>query len=243
MEYQKPSLAGILILLLLSINLSAEEESGTQEAAPPKPLPIETNAPPYIPPAPANPTPMTRVATGGTRGPDLKFPTVTLLVPEHVGRTILEQPSLFWYVSNTTRQPTVFTLSINDQINPLLELNIGSPVKAGVHKLDFKEHNIRLVAGKIYDWSVSINENADTASSGDLVARAFIQRVEETDKLASIATETDPLKKALAYAQNGIWYDAFTTLSQKTADDALRQQLSRQMTALLKQVGIPLPTP
>lgn len=236
----------LLIIALLSLALAApicadEDESQNVSAIVEQPAQTEQQKiEPYVPPVPARPTPNVRVATGGTRGAELKFPTVTLLVPDHVAFTSDPQPIVYWHISERTRQPTVITLSINDEINPLLELKLNSPVEPGIHALKFSDHDITLVKDKIYEWSVSINENPDGPSSGDLIAKAFIQRVAVNDEIAAAKSSGDLIDMVRIFAQGGLWYDALSTTFMPIDDPKMQMEIKDLKASMLRQVGIEL---
>ena len=235
-----------LIITLLSLVLAApiyadDEESKKVSAIEEQPAQTEQKKiEPYVPPVPARPTPNVRVATGGTRGTELTFPTVTLLVPDHVAFTSDPQPIVYWHISERTQQPTVITLSINDEINPLLELTLNSPVEPGIHALKFSDHNITLIKDKIYEWSVSINENPHGPSSGDLIAKAFIQRVAVNNEIAAVKSSGDLIDIIRTFAQGGLWYDALSTASAPIDDPEKQIEITNLKASMLRQVGIEL---
>lgn len=236
---EHPALFRLLyILIWLAVFIPTAFAADEQKPS----APPATTSKPYIPPSPQNPTPLIRTATGGTRGENKLFPTVTLLVPEHVGYTLLEQPTVYWHISTAAKQSAVLTLSVHDRTNPLLEYRLPAPVPAGVHSLDFTQHGIRLQPDKIYEWSVSINENAGEASSGDLVAKGFIQRIQADPDLTATELEQDPLERARVYAGAGIWYDALAILSQPHPDPSVQSRMRNRRREMLEQVNIKLDT-
>ena len=247
MENSTIRMITISALIILTTGSPAVAEENERPVKPAQTQEPESNkqvqAKPYIPPAPVHATPHTRVATGGTRSADLKFPSVTLLVPDHVSHTVKAQPIVYWHISETTKQPTVLTLSINDEINPLLELLLTSPVDAGIHELKFSDHAIQLQEGKIYEWSVSINERLDAPSAGDLIAKAFIERVPSTDEIKSAEESNDLFALSMAYAQEGLWYDAFAVVSTPLPISEQRQKIEALRKSMLNQVGINLGSP
>ena len=194
----------------------------------------------YVPPAPARPTPNVRIATGGSRNANLNLPTITLLVPDHVAFTSRSQPVVYWHISGHTRQPTVLTLSINDEVNPLLELELNPPIERGIHVLKFSDHNISLAKNKIYEWSVSINEIPGRPSSGDLIARAFIQRVDVNEKINAVKNSDDIVEIIRTFAQESLWYDALAAASTATADPNKQSEVGNLKASMLRQVGIKL---
>ena len=54
-------------------------------------------------------TPRARVG-GGLRGTEGKDPEIVALVPDHVGLTVKQAPSLNWFLSKPTSLPIRFTL-------------------------------------------------------------------------------------------------------------------------------------
>ncbi len=191
----------------------------------------------YIPPAPTRPTPLIRVATGGTRSSNNGFPVVTLLVPEHVALTVKEQPTLYWHISEATRKPVVLTLIDPDTVKPLLEEPLQGPIPRGIHALKLADHGIRLQSNKIYEWSVRVMEDPNDPS-GDAVARSFIERMTANADIRAVVENSNPFNQAQSYARNGIWHDALAVTLEQAAGVQARGRLRRARDLLLEQVGL-----
>src|SRR5690348_10107472 len=75
---------------------------------------------PFIYTPPKKPTPRARV--GGTlRGTEGTEPELVALVPDHVGLTIKQTPTLNWYLSKPTTYALRFTLNDTQKVVPLYE--------------------------------------------------------------------------------------------------------------------------
>ncbi len=170
---------------------------------------------PYNPPG-SPPVPNTRITSAVSRSTGYDGLKVTLAMPEHVAYTVSPHPTLYWFFSQSVVDRTVVVTLIDDNKpidsagTPLLEQIIGSAATRGLHELDLSALNppVRLEAGKRYKWSVSVR-NAEYASSADLVAEAYIQRVPESTALKAAHALNDGDQLAALYGINGIWIDAF----------------------------------
>lgn len=191
----------------------------------------------YIPPAPMRPTPLIRVATGGTRSSYNGFPIVTLLVPEHVALTTKEQPTLYWHISQATQKPVVFTLIEHDAVKPLLEEPFRNPVSRGIHAVKLADYGIRLEANKIYEWSVSIIDDPSDPS-GDAIARSFIQILSPNAEIIAIQQQSEPLSRAQGFARLGVWHDALAAALEEVSNIQARDKHRRTFNLLLKQVEL-----
>ena len=126
----------------------------------------------------------------------------------------------------------MFTLTNEDEIDPLIRIGIERPKQAGLQRIDLAEFDFHLETGKEYEWSVALvpdetSRARDLVTLGwiervDAVALGWIERVEEPDDL--VASEAAANTAALAAA--GLWYDAV-----EAANDEERA-------ALLDQVGL-----
>jgi hypothetical protein len=74
--------------------------------------------------------------------------------------------------------------------------------------------------------------------SRDVIAKGVIKRIDPPGDLANRVTQMGDLERAAAFAQAGIWYDAFESVCnaiEAHPDDA---SLRAQRAALLQQVGL-----
>ncbi|MGE3979252.1 MAG: DUF928 domain-containing protein, partial [Nitrospira sp.] len=123
---------------------------------------------PLIYTPPKKPTPRARVG-GALRGTEGNEPELVALVPDHVGLTVKQTPTLNWYLSKPTVYPLRFTLNDTQKIRPIYEGTLPAPAQAGVQSIDLKALGLTLEPNIQYRWFVSARRNADSYSE-DVVA-------------------------------------------------------------------------
>jgi hypothetical protein len=192
---------------------------------------------PYIPPRRVRPAPVIRTS-GGTRGigPDLL--DVTLLVPDHVGLTLEAQPTLYWEFSQETSARIHVTVIDEESVEPLLAVSAAGSASGGIHALRLADYEVRLEVGKTYEWSIAVVPDPDRREL-DKVARAFIARIAADEPLRAALGEADRRTRSRVLAQNGIWYDAFASLSEAIAAEPANRAIRAERASLLEQVGLP----
>jgi hypothetical protein len=163
---------------------------------------------------------------------------LSVLVPDHTGLTVKEQPSLFWFISGDTTLPVELTISDPNASEPVLETRIPGPVKRGIHRVRLADYGVRLTPGVGYQWSVSVIPDS-ARRSRDIVGSGKIERVEfSTDLQARVAgAGKDDL--ATRYAEAGIWYDALEAVSDLVERSPGDNKPLTYRAILLRQVGLP----
>ena len=176
--------------------------------------------------APAvNPAP--RRIGGSTRGVPPSLPAVIALVPDHLGLTVHEQPTLYWYLSAATAARIEVAIIEPGVESPLLEVTVPGSAP-GMQRIDLGTHGVNLRSGVEYEWSVAlIADNAQR--SRDVVSGGAIIRVDRPgDRSQSPAT----------LASRGHWYDALMALDHAQGDARFAPEMRAQRAALLEQVGL-----
>ena len=223
--------AVVLLPGFASLGLAADtdKDAGQQTAAPvAKPMPL------YKPPSRG--APASRVG-GGTRGLAGDRPTLVVLAPDHTGLTVLEQPTLYWYLSKPARMRLEISIINDEAIDPVLEETISSPKAAGIQSYNLANNDIKLKTGVEYRWFVALVPD-ETQRSNDIIAGGTIMRVNEDpamkEKLAASKSMSD---KAIILAENSIWYDAIDAIS-TAIEEQDSPQLHEIRAAMLEQVGL-----
>jgi len=193
------------------------------------PLPIYT---------PRNKT-MPRARVGGSlRGTDGKDPEIVALVPDHVGLTMKQAPSLNWYLSKPTSLPIRFTLNDIRSVKPMHEGPIPTPVQAGIQSLNLKDLGLTLEPDVQYRWYISAIRDPDQPGT-DIVAGGVIERCEFSTCLVEMEVDlTCDQHSVLRNAVRGFWYDAMSCLCDLITTNQKDASLRRMRAALLKQVGL-----
>ena len=175
---------------------------------------------------------------GGTRS-DVPDRTVVLsvLTPDHTGLTTHEQPSLFWFVSQPTKNPVELTMLEDKSKKTILEKQLAAPIGPGVQRVRLADYGTRLAPGVEYRWFVAIVADP-TKRSSDSIAGGFIQRVEPSASLLERLKQGSPRDVPSVYAEEGIWYDALSSLSDQIDAAPNNTDLRAQRAALLDQVRL-----
>jgi hypothetical protein len=230
----------ILLALVFAVPaLAIPALAETEEPASPQtdvsaPAPAAASAPRlaiYRPPSVGKPT---RTVGGGSRGPGDGVPELYVLVPQHVGRTVSEQPSLFWYVDDVPATPirVDFTLLDEDGIDPLVHVTLEPITRAGTHRVQLSDYDVKLEAGREYEWSISLIPDL-SARGKDIVSTGWIDRVTAPSGMDEALSSGGEEARVFIFAENGLWYDALAALEQRSEGDR-----GEMRAALLRQVGL-----
>lgn len=213
---------------------------GTLTAADPSAAPNtlrsdDPQLPVYTPPKKLMP----RARVGGTlRGSDGHEPELVALVPDHVGLTVKQTPTLNWYLSKPTTYPLRFTLNDIQKITPLYEGVLSPPTKEGVQSIDLKALGVMLEPNVQYRWFVSASPNPDSPSR-DIVAGGMIERCEFSECLTVTSVNlTCDRESVRTNALIGFWYDAMGCVCSLIEKEPTDPSLRRLRAALLRQVGL-----
>jgi hypothetical protein len=174
---------------------------------------------------------------GGTRGIGEQLVTLFVLAPNHVGLTIQEQPTLYWYLSKSTNLPIEVTIIIEEATHPILEKRILLPVRSGIHPLRLKDFGLRFSTGTQYRWFLALVPDPDRRSR-DIVAGGIIERIETPEDLRKKLVQADKRAAVQIYAEAGIWYDTLMAISELIEANPNDTVLRKQRAALLEQVGL-----
>jgi hypothetical protein len=179
--------------------------------------------------------PVVRVA-GSSRadGPDIKL---LVIAPEHVGLTTQEQPSLYWYNSRPVKTKFELTIVQKQKAAPLLEFRLDSAAEVGIHQLPLADHNIKLAVDTEYRWIVALVFDQDSRSR-DVVASGMIKRITPGEELKKRLAGAKPNELPFIYAEEGIWYDAISSLGDLIEAHPGNDLFHKQRAALLQQVGL-----
>jgi len=161
---------------------------------------------------------------------------VRLAAPaDHVGLTREASPRLWWSLDAPSDHPIRVTLTSEDGLDPLLDVELPPPHPAGLRAIDLSEHSVRLERGEDLRWFVSIV--VDPAQpSRNLVAGGGIRRV-GLDGEAEAALAAVPLaERGHALARQGLWYDAFDFFAELERRHPEAETADRFALGLLEQV-------
>jgi hypothetical protein len=177
---------------------------------------------------------------GASRGSDFaKIPSIEALVPEQMGYTLDAQPTLYWYLSDSTDRRVDFTLDAQDanSADPESEFTLRGPHEAGINRIDLASHGVTLRPDVTYMWYVTLLP--DPPSRDDArVSGGAIQLMTTPPELQHELDAADADQHPFILAAAGIWYDALSVLSEGVRSASGGAQRGAQRAALLKQVGL-----
>jgi len=163
------------------MTLAASDQPSVAQSKPTEDVPL----PIYTPPKKL--TPRARVG-GGLRGTDGKEPEIVALVPDHVGLTVKQAPSLNWFLSKPTSLPIRFTLIDIRSVKPLYEGPIPTPGQVGVQSLNLKDLSLALEPDVQYRWYISAIRNTDSPSQ-DIVCRRLLEKKKVSKRRGETAVD------------------------------------------------------
>jgi len=211
-----------------------QTEKETPQATPPPPAPAPT-APGslvYIRPRGA----AGGREGGGTRG-EAATGLVALLPEDHAALTTREQPTLYWYLAESTPSRVDLIVNRGQDEKPLLEKTLPGPFSAGVHAVAFADVGVQLEPDVVYKWYVEVIPDP-ARRSRDSFSGGTIQRVRPSAQLVTALAQAKPTERAAVFARNGIWCDALAELSNQLAAHPNDTELQGKWAALLDQVGL-----
>lgn len=203
--------------------IEAKEKAQTRKATEaPEPPPV------YKPPHRGE---MRQRVGGGSRTSG-DWPTPLVLSPEHVAETVSASPSLFWFVETAPPDGATVVLTIQDDesIEPLAEVELPVPERAGIQRVRLEEHGIELKVEVEYEWSISLVRDRAKPSMSDKTASAYIRRVAPPSELQ--------IRSAHSYAELGLWYDSLSEVSDGVDANPADSTAREIRNGLLRQAGL-----
>jgi hypothetical protein len=228
------TLLGILIGLTLP-SLAAPVKPSKSA---PRPSPIRWNPPP---PPPNLGDPGGRGQGGGSRGDCKAYEGMKALLPgsQTAGLTTQERPTFWLNLPKGLADQVPLEMSLQTaQGKPLFKkIWNATPTPAGIVHIPLPQDAPALQVNQRYRWSISIYCDAETPDT-PVTVRGTIARttLSPTVNLENF-TQLSAIEKASLYAEQGIWYDALTTLGLER-QTATHPALLRAWDTLLQQAEL-----
>ena len=227
-------------VLVLCAGLSLAATDVAQSLAHRSPMALaatepDPSLPIYTPPKKFSPRARIGGRLRGTEGAD---PELQAIVPDHVGFTVQQTPTLTWFLSKPTSHRITFTLTSMESIKPVYEAALPGPVTEGFHAIDLKALGLSLEPDVQYRWHVSVERNPESHSQ-DIVAGGVIERCEFSACVAEVQPNLSCTQQSVVdNMRGGFWYDAMGCLCHLIDADPADGTLRRLRAHLLKQVGL-----
>jgi hypothetical protein len=202
------------------------------------------------PPPPSGDAPTGRPRGGASRGncPEVKI-SLTALVPSVVaqakknitnvwGLTVDEHPTFWFYYPYDKGCISQIEFSLQDnEENDVYRSAIALPEKPGVIAVLLPATAPALAVGKNYRWFFKIYYRTALPEPPQFV-NGTIQRVNPNPTLSNQLKTATPQQQLGLYANNGIWFNALTTLAELRLKSPQDTQLADDWKSLLQSVGL-----
>jgi hypothetical protein len=156
---------------------------------------------------------------------------LTALMPNssNVGKTVRDNPTLYWYVPETTATMGEFVL-IDEDSNEVYFESFELPDTPGIVSLTLPPQT-NLKVGKNYLWYFTLVCNEfDRSRDRYLVGR--LDRTELSESVKEEIRQRSPVQQAEIYAKYKIWHETLSIV------DQLRLEQPQQWQQLLSSVGL-----
>ncbi|MGB3401941.1 MAG: DUF928 domain-containing protein [Microcoleaceae cyanobacterium] len=168
-------------------------------------------------------------------------PGLTALIPEtNLGLTTKEYPTFWFYIPYSTTEIAQAELMLLDENQqPILEkpMKIQLSQTPGIVGITLPSMAKPLAVGQQYRWYFELECDAENPSKNPRVD-GWVKRVTPPSELVSQLENNPTQQSYLAYAENGIWYDALTTLIQGIKDASSSKTFNQDWANLLEAVGL-----
>ncbi len=163
---------------------------------------------------------------------------IPLIPKSNDGLTLAESPTFLAYVSHSSTQ-VEFTLQADDGKGTEVYKTTFKADKPGIVQVTIPAAGDRkksLEIGQRYEWSFSVACNEDP--SGNYFVKGIVQRIEPQETLKQDLANSDPMARAIAYANHGIWYDTLATVAQMRRLAPDDSESRAEWTQLLESQGL-----
>jgi len=232
----------VLLLVQHSANGLCDAVAADRPSVPPWSMVQGSRAPtdPYMPVyKPRKENSITGRIDGGFRGGREGEPVLKVLAPyDHIGETVKKSPALYWYLSQPTSYRIVFTLEDPRRIEPMLEVGLTPPMKAGIQTIRLADYGVELEPQIPYRCHVSL-EVDESSPSKDIHAMGVIERIPYDQAIIEGRTACRDSRDVFClYVESGLWYDAIQVISDLILANPRDRVLRLQRAALLDKVGL-----
>ncbi|MEH1909026.1 DUF928 domain-containing protein [Nostoc sp.] len=156
------------------------------------------------------------------------------------GLTTEKHPTFWFFVPY--KKSTIHSIEfvLQDESAKLSQtLYLTKPEEPGIISIRLNATTPPLEVNKMYHWffKIQINCNPQQPPEQEYV-EGWVQRVNLNPKLVDISKQATPQQRVKLYAENGIWYDALTTLAELRLAKPEDRTLAVEWMNLLKSVDL-----
>jgi hypothetical protein len=196
-------------------------------------------------------------STGGSsRGVCESMHTLKVLAPEFVstierptgnpkrvtdvwGLTTSEHPTIWFALSEPGNEIKEVVFMLRDEskkTNKVVYQTTIQPKSGGIIGISMPNANSGITLNSAYKWVVKLNTSCSMPKP--IQAEGWIQRISLSDELTSQIQQATGHSKVALYDENGLWYDAVTTLAELRRSNPNNSQLINDWISLLEEAGL-----
>ncbi|MBD3883384.1 DUF928 domain-containing protein [Phormidium tenue FACHB-886] len=199
----------------------------------------------YVPPSPpgsdrGSPSRQTDTGTRAPCGAAAEPGVLAALIPSTgAALTVAARPT-FWAYLPAGSYVLEFAIAPADE-NPIAVELTATSQEAGIVSIPLPAQFPDLDVDRSYQWSLSLSCTNPAQSSANRFVEGSIRRVALGSTLAKTLKSAPSARDRVAiYAENGIWYDALTTLGTAYQTEAENPAIAADWTVLLSALSIDL---
>jgi len=177
---------------------------------------------------------------GGSRGENNGM-RIDALAPPHIGQSSIDQPRLYWRLSEAPGEGAVMKLVVTGlrSATPALEQEIERPLQPGLQVVDLANYGVRLVAEQSYRWSITLEYSPGaSAEKRKLVASGMVSYVPLTSaENSSLGLLTkSPFERAHFFGRVGYWYDCVDAIAHEALANPSSDRARKALAGLMAQL-------
>jgi Domain of Unknown Function (DUF928) len=150
----------------------------------------------------------------------------------------------FWFYSSYSKSSinkAVFTFrNKNNQV--IYKSTASIPTKPGIFRIQMPSSSPMLVVNQLYQWELTFLVTPDNAQDKtkieEVTVAGWIQRTNLNSNLQNKIQQASPIQQAAIYADNGLWYDAFSAVAQFKRDRPQDVQIEQNWKDILNSVNL-----
>ena len=186
-------------------------------------------------PSGSSSNPNTSIGAGSREGISRVSVLKPVLPPNGVGQTADTHPTIFVYLPALGSEEVFF--SLQDEAGEFyFDTVLPTSPDGGVMAVKIPDTIADLEVDKYYLWYFAPIEPGGRLLPNNYAVTGWVKRVAAEEEVAMAAE--DPVQQAIAYAQQGLWYDTIESLAIALASDSDNATYQTEWQDLLEQVDL-----
>jgi Domain of Unknown Function (DUF928) len=167
-------------------------------------------------------------------------PTSAAAITQVWGLTSTDQPRFWFSVPyDPAEVSTIEFVLQNNQDQTIYRAPVPVPSTPGIISVQLPATASKLEVNQQYHWFLKVRAVCEPNQAPSLeYVEGWVQRTQLDPSLSDRLKQATPQQQAALYAENGIWYDALTTLAELRLAQPRDRAIAQDWTALLKAVGL-----